>query len=75
MLIVWKAMCTYLDNNLRAGKSVNIRRFGAFTFDILTELPKISRREIHPETDIGSQRAERKHVHDLRPCFVVDQGL
>lgn len=75
MLIVWKALTTYLDENLRKGKSVNIRNFGAFTFDISTELPKISRREINPETDIFSQRAERKHVHTLRPCFVVDKNL
>jgi hypothetical protein len=66
MLIIWKALVTYLDKNLREGKSVNIRRFGAFTYDIETELPKISRREINPDVDIGSQRAERKHIHHLR---------
>jgi len=75
MLIVWKALTTYLDENLRKGRSVNIRNFGAFTFDIETELPKISRREINPETDIFSQRGERKHIHHLRPCFVVDKNL
>lgn len=75
MLIVWKALTTYLDENLRKGRSVNIRKFGAFTFDIDTELPKISRREINPETDIFSQRAERKHIHTLRPCFVTDPEL
>lgn len=66
MMIVWRALVTYLDNNLRAGKSVNIRKFGAFTFDIHTDLPVISRREINPQSDIASQRAERKHVHHLR---------
>jgi nucleoid DNA-binding protein len=66
MLIIWKALVTYLDNNLRQGKSVNIRNFGAFTFDIETELPKISRREINPDVDIGNQRSERKHIHHLR---------
>lgn len=66
MLIIWKALVTYLDQNLRSGKSVNIRRFGAFTFDIETELPKISRREINPDVDIKHQRAERKHIHKLR---------
>ena len=39
MMIVWRVLVTYLDNNLRAGKSVNIRKFGAFTFDILRDLP------------------------------------
>jgi len=68
-------LTTYLDENLRKGKSVNIRKFGAFTFDIDTELPKINHREINPETDIFSQRAERKHIHKLRPCFVTDPEL
>ena len=44
MLIIWRGFVTYLDNNLRQGKSVNVRKFGAFTFDIETELPKISSR-------------------------------
>ena len=42
MQIIWRALITYLDNQLRAGKSVNIKKFGAFMFDIQTELPKIS---------------------------------
>lgn len=42
MLIIWKALTTYLDNNMRKGQSVNIRKFGAFTFAIETELPKIA---------------------------------
>lgn len=54
MMIIWRALVTYLDNNLRAGKSVNIRKFGAFTFDIETDLPNISTRTIHPTTDIHS---------------------
>jgi len=42
MLIIWKALVEYLTNNLRAGRSVNIKRFGSFTFDIDTELPRIA---------------------------------
>ncbi len=42
MLIIWKSLVEYLNENLRAGKSINIRKFGAFTFDIQTELPKIA---------------------------------
>jgi len=44
MSIIWRGFITYLDNNLRAGKSVNIKKFGAFTYDISTELPKIATR-------------------------------
>lgn len=42
MIIIWKALIEYLNNNLRAGRSVNIKRFGSFTFDIDTELPRIA---------------------------------
>jgi nucleoid DNA-binding protein len=42
MIIIWKALVEYLNNNLRAGRSVNIKRFGSFTFDIETELPRIA---------------------------------
>lgn len=52
-----------------------MKKFGAFTFDIQTELPKISRRQITAESDILSERQERKHIHKLRPCFVIDPAL
>lgn len=45
-------MIEYLNNNLRAGKSVNIKGFGSFTFDIATELPRIATRLINPKTDL-----------------------
>ncbi len=66
MLIVWRALIEYLGNNLKAGKSVNIKNFGAFTFDITTELPKIASRSIGANHDLGDQRMERKHVHNVR---------
>jgi len=75
MLIIWRGLVTYLDNQLRAGKSVNIRKFGAFTFDIETELPKISRPVIKAELDLDSRRAERAHIHHLKPRFVIDKDL
>ena len=66
MQIIWRALITYLDNNLRAGKSVNVKKFGAFTFDIQTDLPNISRRQITADSDMGTERTTRKHVHHLR---------
>jgi nucleoid DNA-binding protein len=52
MLIVWRALVEYLNNNLRAGKSVNIKGFGSFTFDISTELPKIATKGFSPSHDL-----------------------
>lgn len=75
MLIIWRGLVTYLDNTLRSGHSVNIRKFGAFTFDVDTELPKICNRKISLENDIDTQRMERKHIHHLKPRFVVDENL
>jgi hypothetical protein len=81
MVIIWKALVEYLTNNLRAGRSVNIKRFGTFTFDIETELPRIATKHSASLSntigsggflDIEDQRLDRKHVHHVRPCFVVD---
>jgi len=52
MMIIWKSMIEYLGNNLRAGKSVNIKGFGSFTFDIDTELPRIATRSINANTNL-----------------------
>ena len=34
LLIIWKALIEYLGENIRAGRSVNIKKFGAFTFNV-----------------------------------------
>jgi hypothetical protein len=78
MLIVWRGLVTYLDQQLRAGRSVNIRGFGAFTFDVATELPKIANSVFGKGPcmkDLDQARAERKHIHHLKPCFVIDDSL
>jgi len=75
MIIIWKALIEYLNNNLRAGRSVNIKRFGSFTFDIETELPRIAMKSSSVSVNnlaLEDQRMDRKHVHKMRPCFVVD---
>jgi len=66
MLIVWRSFVEYLNNNLRAGKSINVKNFGAFTFDIATELPRIATKSISPYNDLQNQRLERKHVHSVK---------
>jgi nucleoid DNA-binding protein len=52
MLIIWRGFIEYLGNNLRAGKSVYIKKFGTFTFDIETELPKIASKSLSPAFDL-----------------------
>ena len=75
MFIIWRSLCEYLKENLSAGRGVNIRGFGAFTFDIHTELPKLATRAINPFDTLRDQRMERKHVHKAKPVFVVDPSL
>lgn len=75
-LIIWKSLISYVRENLAAGKSINIKRFGAFTFDIATDPPKIAMKSGNqPNLDLHEQRLDRKNVHHCRPCFVVDQAL
>jgi hypothetical protein len=51
-----------------------VQGFGAFTFDITTEAPRLG--SINPtEGQIGDQRLERKHLHKNRPVFIPDSGL
>jgi len=52
-----------------------VKTFGCFTYDIETELPKISQRSISPKIDIFTQRQERKNIHHLKPVFVVDEQI
>jgi nucleoid DNA-binding protein len=75
MMIMWKALSSYLEEKLASGKNVNIKGFGAFAFDIKTDLPRIAARTINPYDKIDNQRKERKHVHKIQPKFVVDPKL
>ena len=72
MMIIWRALITYLDTNLRAGKGVYVKNFGAFTFDIQTDLPNIAApRGRSLERTLDVERAERKKVHHLRYVFAL----
>ena len=56
-----------MDDILRAGQGVNIKGFGAFTFDIETELPKISHgRQVDIAKGLGDVRGERKNIHHCK---------
>ena len=52
-----------------------MKGFGMFTYDINTALPRIATKNIDPNKEIEEQRMERKHLHVIRPCFVVDPAL
>ena len=67
MMIIWRALVTYLDTKLRAGQGVYVKNFGAFTFDIKTDLPQIAgTRGRSIGRTLEQDRAERKKVHHMR---------
>lgn len=75
LMIMWRALCEYLEEKLKSGKNVNIRGFGAFAFNIKTDLPRIATKTINPFGKIADQREERKSIHTIKPVFVVDPKL
>ena len=74
-MIIWKALIEYVGENIKAGMSVNIKKFGCFTFNVQTELPKIAKRSISPTIDLHAHKEQRKNIHHLKPVFVVDPDL
>jgi len=74
--IIFKSLSEYIKEGLTSGKSVNLKGFGAFSFEIdSTHVQPAIFSTIDFKKQLDEQRAERKHVHKMRPCFVVDSKL
>jgi hypothetical protein len=74
--VVFKALAEYIRETLTSGKSVNIRGFGAFSFEIMSGFVQPAMfTTVDFRKTLDQQRTERKHVHKFRPCFVVDSQL
>lgn len=74
--VIFKALSEYIRENLSSGKSVNMRGFGAFSFEVISDFVKPALfTTIDFRKTLTEQRDERKHVHKFRPCFVVDPQL
>lgn len=72
-MIIWKAFCEYLREKVNDCKGVNIRNFGAFTFEVETQLPKLGLEYSSAKTKSFSELlAEKKTINKLRPCFIID---
>jgi len=60
MHIIFKGTAEYIKENLKAGKSVNMRGFGAFSFEVDSELKKpaiFTTHDFHKSLD--DHRADR----------------
>ena len=74
--LVIKGLGEYIRENICSGRGINYKGFGAFAFEVCTELVKpaqLSNFDITKELD--DQREERKHNHKIRPVFVPDKSL
>jgi len=71
--VIFKSLSEYIKENLTSGKSVNLKGFGAFSFEIdSSHVQPAMFSTIDFKKQLDDQRAERKHVHKIRPCFVAD---
>lgn len=74
--LILKATREYIQENIASGKGVNVRGFGAFTFEVKSSKVKPAQQVTFDLTkELEDQREERKHVHKIRPCFVPDPKL
>lgn len=71
ILVIWKAFCEYIQERLNEYKGINVKNFGAFTFEVATELPKVGLEKSKFNT-LGELIVEKKTNHKLRPAFVID---
>jgi len=62
MLLIWNAMCSYVQEVLDSGKSMNIRTFGSFTFEPI----------LYAGGHAKNPRGDKLH---FRPCFLVAPEL
>jgi hypothetical protein len=74
--LVIKALGEYIRENILSGRGVNYRNFGAFAFEVDTDIVKPAQHSNFDITkDLSNQREERMHNHKIRPCFVPDKRL
>lgn len=74
--VIFKSLSEYIKENIASGKSVNLKGLGAFSFEIdSSHVQPAMFSTIDFKKQLDEQRAERKHVHKIRPCFVVDSKL
>ncbi len=62
--VIIKALGSYIRENMEASKGVNLRGFGAFSFDIKTNLIKpMQQFKFNITNELDNERLERKHNH------------
>lgn len=71
--IIWRSFCEYLYEKLSECKGINIKNFGAFTYEVQTELPKLGINYNKAKNmSFKELLTEKKTIHKLKPCFIID---
>ncbi len=75
-IIIWKAFCEYLREKVSDCKGINIKNFGAFTYEVETSLPKLGLEYNKAKSKSFKELlVEKKTTHKLRPCFIIDPKI
>ena len=73
LLVIWRATCEYIKEQFCKYKGINIRGFGAFTYEVKQTLPRLGIDFNQAKTKTFEELLlEKKSRHIMRPCFVID---
>lgn len=74
LLVIWRATCEYIKEQFCKYKGINIRGFGAFTYEVRQTLPCLGINfNQAKQKSFQDLLLEKKSRHIMRPCFIVDQ--
>ena len=73
LLVIWRATCEYIKEQFCKYKGINIRGFGAFTYEVHQTLPRLGINFNQAKTKSFQELLlEKKSRHIMRPCFIID---
>ena len=73
LLVIWRATCEYIKEQFCKYKGINIRGFGAFTYEVKQTLPRLGIDFNQAKSKTFEELLlEKKSRHIMRPCFVID---
>ncbi len=74
LLVIWRATCEYIKEQFCAYKGINIRGFGAFTYEVRQTLPCLGINfNLAKQKSFTDLLLEKKSRHIMRPCFIIDE--
>jgi len=76
LLVIYHATFSYIKEQMSKYIGVNIKNFGTFTYEVKQTLPKLGINYKKANTKTFEELLlEKKSLHKLRPCFIVDPKI